>query len=358
MRVGIVGASGFAGGELIRLLTFHPEVELTYVTSRSYAGKLVSTLHPNLAGQTRLKFQGYTPDQAQAQCDLIFLAVPHKAAQNLVPGLLEVGLKVVDLSADFRLRAQRDYEQYYCPHKCPDLLAKAVYGMPELHKAEIRGADLVANIGCHAGAAIYGLAPLAKEGALPTQPIIVDSKTGSSGSGASVNESTHHPLRSGSIRPYKLVNHRHTAEIEQELSALLPGSASRQVQVGFSAHGINIVRGIASSIHLVYTLDEDQFARIDDRFLFKTFRKFYGDAPFLRVVKRSAGVFRLPDPKLIAGTNYCDVGFEIDPHLPRLVVVTALDNLIKGAAGNAVQCMNLMAGFDETTGLTFPGLYP
>lgn len=336
----------------MRLLAFHEKVELSLVTSRKHVGKPISSTHTHLTGKVTLKYEQYSPGRVAEACDLAFLSVPHGAAQDLVAELLDVGVKVVDLSADYRLRNQGAYEEHYGPHRHPELLASATYGLPELHADEIKNARLVANPGCHAASAILATAPLASEGLLPGT-VVVDSKTGSSGSGAKVSEASHHPVRTNSVRPYKLVGHRHTPEVEQELGLLL---GEKKVTVAFSAIGVNVVRGISSTVHLVYPNREGP--QFEERFLFKTYRGFYGDSPFTRVVKRSTGVFRLPDPKLVVGTNYCDVGFEVDDHANRVVLVSALDNLLKGAAGNAVQCMNLMAGFDEDEGLPKTAPFP
>ncbi|MHA2366860.1 MAG: N-acetyl-gamma-glutamyl-phosphate reductase [Candidatus Hodarchaeales archaeon] len=353
MNVGVLGASGYTGGETVRLLLSHPKINLNYVTSRRLATKYFHSVYPNLRKIVDLKFEEYNVAKAKEKCDIIFLTVPHGASQDIVPELLEAGLKVIDLSADFRLKNSEVYQYYYKKeHSHPELLVKeAVYGLPELHRAEIKKANLVAVAGCHASSAIYGLYPLVKEGLIQTHNIIVDSKTGSSGSGASISEASHHPVRSNSIRPYKMTGHRHTAEIEQELSLILKAG---EVKVGFSAHAVNLVRGILSTSHVFI----DKSVDIDEKMLFKLYRSAYKDEPFIRLINQKVGIFRLPDPKLIIGTNYCDVGFEIDTHLNRIVVLCALDNLIKGAAGNAIQCMNIMCGFPETSGLEFPGLFP
>jgi len=356
MNVGVIGASGYAGGETVRLLLSHPKINLNYVTSRRLVSKYFHTVYPNLRKISDLKFEEYDLTKAKEKCDVVFLTVPHGISQDIVPELLEVGLKVIDLSADFRLKNAEQYQYYYKKeHSHPELLIdKAVYGLPELHRTEIKTANLVAVAGCHASSAIYGLYPLVKEGLIQTNNIIVDSKTGSSGSGASISESSHHPIRSNSIRPYKMTGHRHTAEIEQELSLFLEEDKNKQVKVGFSAHAINLVRGILSTSHVFF----DESMNIDEKILFNAYRSAYKDEPFVRLIKQKVGIFRLPDPKLIIGTNYCDVGFEIDHHMNRIVVLCVLDNLIKGAAGNAIQCMNIMCGFPETSGLEFPGLYP
>jgi N-acetyl-gamma-glutamyl-phosphate/LysW-gamma-L-alpha-aminoadipyl-6-phosphate reductase len=356
MRVGIIGGSGYAGGSLVQLLSLHPnpEVELTYVTSRALVGKPVHTSLVNLRGVEKvkkLKFEMPSAARAKELCDLVFLAVPHKTSYSIIKEYLDAGLKVIDLSADFRLKDQKVYEHYYGPHGCPELFKDAVYGMPETHKEEIKNAKIVAVPGCHAASAIYALMPLVKENLIQTDKIIVDSKTGSSGSGAEASESTHHPIRANSIRPYGLTGHRHTAEIEQELELL---SSGNKVTVGFSAHGANIVRGILSTSYAFLNPNKT----VDDKTVIQAYRSFYKDSPFVRFMRLSTGVFRLPDPKLIAGTNYVDVGFELDDHMPRIVAVCALDNLIKGTAGNALQCMNIMCGYPETQGLEFPGLFP
>lgn len=215
---------------------------------------------------------------------------------------------------------------------------------------------MIAVAGCHASSAIYGLYPLIKEDLIRTKGIIIDSKSGSSGSGADFNESTHHPIRANSIRAYKMTGHRHTAEIEQELMLTLKNFSNKDhiVQVGFSAHAVNLVRGILSTSHLFF----DESTEINEKILFKAYRAAYGNEPFIRIIKQKTGIFRLPDPKLVIGTNFADVGFVIDDHMNRIVVLCALDNLVKGAAGNAVQCMNIMCEFPETTGLEFPGYFP
>jgi N-acetyl-gamma-glutamyl-phosphate/LysW-gamma-L-alpha-aminoadipyl-6-phosphate reductase len=352
MRVGIIGGSGYAGGAAIQLLCFHPEVEITFISSRKLMGKYVHSQIPNLRGVIDLKFEFPNNDIIAKKCDLVFTAVPHNTAHQLVPELLNLGIKVIDLSADFRLRKLEYYSEYYGDHSHPELLASAVYGMPELHREQIKSAKLVAVPGCMASSAIYALAPLVKEKLIDPKHIVADSKTGSSGSGAEVSESSHHPLRANSLRPYKLSGHRHTAEIEQELS-ILNGQES-SITVGFSAHAVDLTRGILTTTH-AYPNGE---VLPDEKTVIKAYRSFYQGEKFIRFMKLAQGVFRLPDPKLIAGTNYVDVGFELDPHGNRIVSVCALDNLIKGTAGNAIQCLNIMSGFKEDTALTFPGLYP
>lgn len=358
MRVAIIGGSGFAGGTLLQLLLQHPKVEITTVTSRSLVGKYIHMVHPNLKSISKnLKFELLKVDELKSKCDLVFTAVPHGASMSLIPDLLNAGLKVIDLSADYRIKNPKIYEHYYSPHQNPEIIKKAVYGIPEIHRKEIKEASLVACPGCHASSGIFALAPLIKEGLIETHNIIIDSKTGSSGSGHKVEEDTHHPFREGSIRPYKMVGHRHTAEIEQELDFIMEGKYADdipQVKVGFSAHGDNIIRGILSTCHAFIRQGLD----VDEKTITKAYRQFYKDEPFVRFVKQATGIYRLPDPKLIAGTNYVDIGFELDDHIRRIVALCALDNLVKGAAGSAVQCMNIIAGFEETTGLLFPGLFP
>jgi len=365
LRVGIVGGSGFAGGTLLQLLLMHGNVEVTMVTSRSLVGKYVSSVHPNLRSIGKnLKFELLKNETIKEKCDYVFLAIPHGTSHTSTPELIKTGVKIIDLSADFRIKNPKEYEQYYSPHQALDLLAKptTVYGMPELHREQIKNANLVAVPGCHASSAIYALAPLVKEGFIETDRIIVDSQTGSSGSGHEVSEATHHPFRENSIRPYGMTGHRHTPEIEQELGCAAHNmkyeatdeEGKNAIKVGFSAHGANIIRGILSTSQVFIKPGLE----LDEKTVIKAYRNFYKDEPFVRFIKQSTGIFQLPDPKLIGGTNYADVGFELDHHIKRIVALCALDNLVKGAAGNAVQCLNIMAGFKETQGLEFPGLFP
>ena len=350
VRVGIIGAAGFTGGELLRLLLLHPEVEVTQATSREYAGEYIFKVHSNLRGITSLQFDGMDVGRTVEKCDVAFVATPHGASVKLTPQLLEEGLKVVDLSADFRLKEAGDYPHWYgWEHPRPDLLETAVYGIPELHRQEIKRSGFVACPGCMAISTILAAAPILKAGIVEENRIVADVKIGSSGAGAKPSLATHHASRAGVIRPYKVVDHRHTAEVEQELG-LLAGSGD--VKVAMSAHAVNIVRGILSTVHLFLkkpvTLQE----------VWGAYREMYRDEPFVRLVKDRKGIFRLPDPKVVIGSNYCDVGFELDPRLGRVVALGAIDNLVKGAAGVAVQCMNLMLGFDERMGIMHPPLYP
>ncbi|NVM28022.1 MAG: N-acetyl-gamma-glutamyl-phosphate reductase [Candidatus Helarchaeota archaeon] len=347
MKTGIIGASGYTGGDLIRLLLIHPEVDLTYITSRRYQGKYVKHLHPNLRGITDLQFEELTPEKA-SECDIIFMAVPHKASMNIAPELLDVGLKIVDLSADFRLKDPEVYEKYYCPHSHPELFEKAVYGLPELYRDNLKNTKIAAAPGCMAASAILGLAPIMKETFIDTEHIITDAKIGSSGGGKNFSFASHHPERSGVVRPYGAAGHRHLAEINQELSIL----ADKPVKVGLSTHAVSMVRGILSTIHVFLTNP------VENKDLWKAYRKMYDKEPFIRLIKQPTGNYRLPDPKAVIGSNFCDIGFVIDENMPRVVILSALDNLIKGAAGSAVQCMNIMLGIEETTGLLLPAAHP
>ncbi|MGO8806428.1 MAG: N-acetyl-gamma-glutamyl-phosphate reductase [Candidatus Bathyarchaeia archaeon] len=349
LRIGIIGGSGYVGSELLRLLLLHPQVEVTMVTSRQSAGEFVFNAHPNLRGLTQLKFVPLDIAELQKNCDLIFTATPHGGSVNLVPKLLEGGLKVIDMSADFRLKNPSDYETYYgWKHAHPEMLKEAVYGLPELHREEIKKAKLVACPGCEATAAILGLAPIAKAGLVDKDKIVVDLKVGSSGGGSKPSPASHHPERSNGVRPYKVVGHRHIAEIEQELDAL----SSEPVKISFTPHAVNIVRGILATIH---TFPKQ---KLENKDLWRAFRGMYGNEPFIRLVKYQKGPYRLPDPKVTMGTNYCDVGFEIDEHANRLLIFSALDNMCKGASGQGVQCMNILMGFDETTALKSTGFHP
>jgi len=349
LRVGIVGASGYVGGELLRILINHPNISVTVATSKQYNGEVLHRVHPNLRSFTDLRFSEPKIDNISSNCDFVFTAVPHGSAVNLVPALQKTGIKIVDMSADFRLKDPSAYEHWYkYNHPHPELLGSIIFGVPELYREEIRRSTTVANPGCMAITSILALAPFVRAKMIDLEHIVVDSKIGSSGGGTKPTLGTHHSERYGVVRPYKPVDHRHTAEIEQELTNM----AGVKVKVSMTPHAMNIVRGILCSIH---TFGRE---KLETPAVWKALRDFYQSAPFIRFVKDKKGLSKYPDPKILPGSNFCDIGFEIDPRLNRLLLLSATDNLVKGAAGNGVQCMNLMCGFDERAGLTFPGLHP
>ena len=349
MKIGIIGGTGYVGSELLRLLLLHPHVEVTMVTSRQTAGEFVFNVHPNLRGLTELKFVPLDITEIQKNCDFVFTATPHGGAVNLVPKLLEAGLKVIDMSADFRLKNPDDYDKWYgWKHGNPQLLSEAAYGLPELHRQEIKNARLVACPGCMATATILALAPAIKADFVEKNRIVADVKIGSSGGGSKPTIASHHPERFGGVRPYKVTAHRHIAEIEQELNAL----SNEPVTVAFTPHAVNMVRGILSTVH---TFPKTPLASKD---LWKALRATYEGEPFIRFVKYQKGAYQLPDPKVTLGTNFCDIGFELDPRANRLLLFSALDNMVKGASGQGVQCLNILMGIDETTGLKSTGFHP
>ncbi len=338
MRVAVFGASGYTGGELLRILANHP-AEVVTVTSKEYVGKPVYLAHPHLKGFYSIKFTS-VEDALNSDYDYAFLALPHGMSKELVPRLLEMGVKVVDLGADFRLKDPSLYERWYgFAHPYPDLLEKSVYGLPELNRESIKGAELVASPGCNATATILASAPLVKMGA---SLLIADLKVGSSEAGSKPSRGTHHPEREGAIRPYSPSGHRHQAEAEQELSKLV----GREVKVSLVPHSVGSVRGAFASVH---TLME-----VNERELWRAYAKFYSGEPFVRVMQRGT----LPNVKSVVGSNFADVGFSSDQETGRVTGFAAIDNLMKGAAGQAIQSFNLMAGLDERTGLMVPPLSP
>ena len=339
IRVSIAGASGYAGGELLRLMLGHPEVEVGEVTSERLAGRFVHSAHPNLRGFTRLRFRALA---ALSGCDVLFVCLPHGESARRIGSLRRLAGRIVDLGADFRLADAAAYERWYgAPHPRPDLLGRFVVGLPETNRAALPGADLVACAGCNATAAILALRPLAGAGVMNSAVIGV--MVGSSEAGHRHSRASHHPERSGALRSYRPTGHRHTGEIAAALGS---------DRIHFSATAIGMVRGILATCHVFLNRD------LDDRALWGLYRKAYAGEPFVRIVKERRGIHRYPDPKILAGTNTCDVGFERDPDANRVVVLSAMDNLMKGAAGQAVHAFNLMHGFPETTGLEFTGLHP
>ncbi|MCC6396108.1 MAG: N-acetyl-gamma-glutamyl-phosphate reductase [Bacteroidetes bacterium] len=344
VRVAIVGGSGYTGGELLRLLLSHPSIEVTQTTSERLAGRPVIIAHPNLRGRTDLRF---SPLAALEPCDVLLLALPHGTAAKHFQSLSNLADRLIDLSADFRLHDPCAYEKWYGhPHPCPEVLRDFVYGIPELHRSDIAQSRYVATAGCNATASILALHPLYAAGAVQPGRIVVDVKVSSSEGGGTATLASHHPERAGCIRSYKPTGHRHQAEIRQELG--LPPDE----QVHFSATAVDLVRGLLVTAHV---FPSKQLKELD---LWRIYRQSYGKEPFIRLVKAHDGVHRYPEPKLLWGTNYCDIGFEADPDTGRIVILAAIDNLVKGSAGQAVQCLNIMFNFPETTGLDFPGLHP
>ncbi len=341
IKVGVVGASGYTGGELLRLLAGHPECEVACITSRKFAGKSAAEVHPNLRGILKIKFEDLAPEKVASKCDFVFTATPHGASMSVIPVFVDSGIKAVDLSGDFRFKDVKTYERYYkLKHRCPEI--KAVFGLPELHRKEIKKARLVANPGCYAACVILGLAPVIKEDL--TEAIAVDAKSGISGAGAEPSQKTHYPLTAESVLPYSVATHRHLPEVEQELQVL-----NKKINISFVPHLVPVIRGISATMHC--------FLRrgINGERLATLYEKFYKNEPFVRIL--NAG--EMPRMSAVRGSNYIDVGcFEVDEERKRAIIVATLDNLVKGAAGQAVQNMNIMSGFEETAGLKYVALYP
>ncbi len=349
MKVGIVGASGYVGGEVLRLLISHPNVEISMVTSRQHVGEYLSRIQPSLKGFTEMTFSELDYDKMSDKCDIVFTAVPHGTATEIVKSLYDRGMKIIDLSADYRLHNESEYVKWYgWEHPHPELLSKSVFGIPEIHREQIKGAQLVSCPGCMAVTSILALYPLIKNSLIDKEHIIVDSKIGSSGAGSTTISGTHHAMRSGVIRPYKPTKHRHTGEIIQELSEV----AGEKVKISMSPHAVDIVRGILCTNH---TFLINEVSELD---MWKIYRQQYQNERFIRLILDKKGFYKYPDPKFVVGSNFCDIGFELDEDNKRLVALSASDNLMKGAAGSAIQNMNVMLGFDEMDGLRYTPLTP
>ena len=335
----VVGASGFTGGELLRLLDGHPEFEVAQATSRQYNRKTVGRVHPNLR---HLDLRFTSPEDLDS-VDVLFAATPHGVSMEHVEGFRDAADTVVDLSADFRLDTEEQYDEWYDGHSCPEYLEEAEYALPELNRDNLPGADLIAAGGCNATATILGLKPLFDADILAgDEQVVVDVKVGSSEGGAGGGEASSHPERSGVVRPYAPTGHRHEAEIEQFLG----------LSVSFTVHAVDMVRGASATAHV---FPEEKVTKSD---LWSAYRGSYGDEPFVRTVAGGGGVYRYPEPKAVAGTNNAEVGFELDPKNRRVVVFSAIDNMMKGSAGQAVHAANVALGIEETAGLEFKGLHP
>jgi LysW-gamma-L-alpha-aminoadipyl-6-phosphate/LysW-L-glutamyl-5-phosphate reductase len=342
LRVAIVGASGYAGGEFLRLALGHPHLEVVQVTSERNAGLAVPLVHPNLRSVTRLRF---SPLAELADADLVVAGLPHGMLVERIDELLARAPRLIDLSADFRLRESAAYERWYGgPHARPELLPSFVYALPERYRDELRGASRLAGAGCIATAATLALLPLVRAGLLARRDVIVEAKIGSSAAGNEPTLSGHHPERAGVVRTYQATRHRHTAEIEASLGG--------GVQVHLTATAIERVRGILVTAH-GWVSDGTS-----ERDVQEALRAAYDEEPFVRVVAARRGIHRVPDPKILDGSNWCDVGFELDRDTGRVVMMAAIDNLVKGTAGHALQSLNVAMGWDERTGLGFTGLHP
>lgn len=344
VKVAIFGASGYTGQELARILLSHPQAELVAVTSRRFAGMPVAEVFPALSGLTSLKYQNVKPKEIADASDVIFLALPHGVSMDVAPVFIQAGKKVIDLSADYRLRDLATYENWYAKHSSAGILKDAVYGIPELYRQEIKKTKLVANPGCYPTSIILGLAPALKNKLLDTSTIIADSASGVSGAGREPQTDSLFCEVEGGFKAYKVGKHRHTPEIEQELNSL----AGEKFAISFTPHLLPVKRGILSTIYASLkkeiTLPE----------LHSLYSSFYAAEKFVRLCP--AGAY--PNISSVCGSNYCDIGLALDPRTKRVIIMAAIDNLIKGAAGQAVQNMNIICGFEEEAGLEAVPLYP
>ncbi|QHS18220.1 N-acetyl-gamma-glutamyl-phosphate reductase [haloarchaeon 3A1-DGR] len=337
---GVIGGTGFAGGELLRLLAGHPDFSIVQATSRSAANKTVGSVHPNLRS---LDLRFTEPSDLES-VDVLFAATPHGVSMERIDAYFEAADTVVDLSADFRLPSAELYDEWYEGHDAPEYLERAEYALPELNRENLAGADLIAGGGCNATATILGLKPLVDEGILgpETGEVVVDVKVGSSEGGAGGGAASSHPERSGVVRPYAPISHRHEAEIGAYLG----------LDVSFTVHAVDMVRGASATCHV---FPDGPVSKGD---LWGAYRGAYEDEPFMRLVSGGGGVYRYPEPKAVAGTNAGEVGFELDASNKRVVVFSAIDNMMKGSAGQAVHAANVALGLEETAGLDFQGLHP
>lgn len=340
--VSIIGGSGYGGGELLRLLLGHPRVDVKQVTSRSHLGEYVYQVHPNLRKRTQLKF---SDPAALEPVDVLFLAQPHGQAQHNIEQYAKLASKIIDLAADFRLRDAAFYEKWYGEtHAAPEWLSKFVYGLPELHRAEMATANYISGVGCNATASNLALLPLVQADLIDlSAPVVIEVKVGSSESGAEGNAGSHHAERANVIRTFSAFGHRHIAEVIQEMGVK---------DVSLTMTAVDLVRGVLAAAHAKVKQG------VATKDLWKAYRAVANENPFVRVVREQRGIYRVPEPKILAGSNYADLGFELDESNGHIVSMCAIDNLMKGASGSAVQCMNLMMGWEETVGLEFAGLHP
>ena len=344
VKASIIGASGYGGAEAVRLLVGHPHVEIVHVTAESQQGRAMSSLYPNLRHFVDQEMVAVDAERIGRESDVAFVSLPSGKAMHLVPALLEQGCKVIDIAADFRLRDASLYPVWYkFEHEAPLLLAEAVYGLPELHRDAIAETHLLANPGCYPAAALLALTPLMRAGVIRPTGIVIDAKSGVSGAGRGGGGGFGYSEVNENVRAYGVAGHNHTAEIEQELSGL----ADAPVQVVFTPHLMPMTRGILATVYATLADDLSQAEALS------LYDDCYGSAPFMRVLHDA-----LPETKATLGSNYCDVTVRIDARTGMTIAIAAIDNLGRGAAGQAIQNMNLMCGLPESAGLLFPALYP
>lgn len=345
LKVAIVGSTGYGGVELIRFLQHHPNVTITSVISASSSGKPISEQFPHLNGMLDMVLDGVDPQETASKAELVFLATPSGVSSELVPQYLEAGLKVIDLSGDYRLKDTNQYEKWYKHKPAPaDVLAEAVYGLCELKDNDVRDVRLISNPGCYSTASLLGLLPAVEAGWVNTDTIIIDAKSGVSGAGRGTSLTSHYAEMNENFKAYKVNKHQHIPEIEQVLSEV----ANKPVQVTFTTHLVPMTRGIMSTMYMKTDGGHSEQEWID------LYRNYYKERPFVRV--RSAGQW--PATKEVTGSNYCDIGFALDERTGRMTVISVIDNLVKGAAGQAIQNLNLMMGWEENLGLNMVPVYP
>lgn len=343
IKVGIIGATGYAGSELVRLITQHPKAELVTMTSQSYAGQEYKEVYSNYSHLDYVCEEEHIEEMAE-KCDVIFLALPHGVASKKINADILSKTKIIDLGADFRIQDVDVYEKWYTTHYSKDILPEAVYGLCEINRDKIKGKRIVANPGCYTSCSILSLYPLVKEGMIDLSSIVIDAKSGATGAGRGLSLGNHYCELNESVKAYKVASHRHTPEIEEQLSI----AAGQDIVLNFTPHLIPMDRGILATCYATlnkkYTYDDIR----------KAYEKHYGNEHFIRLTKE--GVF--PETKWVKGSNFVDIGFTVDERTNRVIVIGALDNLFKGAAGQAVQNMNIIMGIEETTGIDYVPIFP
>lgn len=344
IKAGIIGATGYAGSELVRILSSHPQAEIKTITSQSYTGKNYNEVYENYRHNESLICEEENIEEMAEVCDVIFLALPHGVASKKVSESVLSKAKVIDLGADYRLQNTEVYEKWYTQHYSKDILKEAVYGLCEINREKIKGKRIIGNPGCYTTCSILSLYPLVKENMIELDSIVIDAKSGATGAGRGLNLSNHYCELNESFKAYKIANHRHTPEIEEQLSY----AAGEEIVLSFTPHLVPMNRGILATC----------YAKLNNKYTYDdikaVYEKYYKDEFFVRLTKE--GVF--PETKWVKGSNFCDIGFTVDERTNRVIVIGAIDNLYKGAAGQAVQNMNILFGFDEKTGLDYIPIFP